>query len=174
MEKEVWRKVVGFEELYEVSNIGRVRRILKDKKRSRRILKPKVHVATGYYVVNLSKNGDQTTHRVHRLVAEAFIFRREKYDQVNHINGNGLDNRVENLEWTDASGNIRHAYKNDLIKSSHKVILLKKGAGGGLYHFVSMAEASRFLGRSKNYITERTKSGKFVADGWEVYVMYRN
>lgn len=116
--EEEWRPVVGFEGLYEVSNLGRVRsldRIVKRVKTGQlfcrgQILKP-LRLATGYSRVDLAKNKKHFHKAIHRLVAEAFIPNPEKKPYVNHINGERSDNRVLNLEWADNSDNQRHRFR---------------------------------------------------------------
>lgn len=66
----------------------------------------------GYHRVELSKDGKQKRYFVHRLVATAYIPNEDNLPQVNHLNGDKLDNRVENLEWCTASRNHKHAYKH--------------------------------------------------------------
>jgi hypothetical protein len=72
----------------------------------------------GYVRYTLCKNGKQKAIVAHRLVAEAFIPNPENKPQVNHINGNKLDNRVENLEWNTAKENMRHAIAAGLIDNT--------------------------------------------------------
>lgn len=69
-----------------------------------------------YYSVNLRLNGVRM-HKISRLVATAFIPNPLNLPQVNHIDGNKLNDHVTNLEWTDESGNMLHAYKMGLNKS---------------------------------------------------------
>lgn len=105
MEQEVWAKINGFEE-YEVSNMGRVRKI--------KYLKPNKSNVGKYSVMSLSKNGKSSGFLLHRLVAEAFIPNPEKKSQVNHKNGNKDDNRASELEWMTRRENIDHAVSNRL------------------------------------------------------------
>lgn len=101
-----WRPVAGYEGLYEVNNLGEVRRLegkvlMKDghiKTVKERILKPSL-AGRGYPYVNLSKYGVSHLVSIHRLVAIAFIPNPDNLPQVNHKNENKTDNRVENLEW---------------------------------------------------------------------------
>ena len=102
--KEIWKPVVGFEEYYEVSSLGNIRR--KNTNRMRRIDK-----AQTYPTVLLSVNDKHKTYRVHRLVAKAFLPPIEGKTHVNHKNGDHYDNRVENLEWVTQKENNLHAYR---------------------------------------------------------------
>ena len=74
----------------------------------------------GYRIVNLSKNNNQKTAKVHRLVLAAFMPSIEGKNYCNHKNGNKLDNRIENLEWVTASENHLHAFRAGLRKISPK------------------------------------------------------
>src|SRR5690625_5266754 len=102
--KEVWKSVVGYEGLYEVSNRGEIRS--KDRQvwngnvyyeKKGRILK-KTKTTTGYWKVELYKNKKRKSKRVHRLVAKAFIPREKGKELINHLDGNPLNNKVNNLE----------------------------------------------------------------------------
>lgn len=120
--KEEWKKVVGFESLYEVSNLGNVRTVSRISKATEgrykgqevglKLFKPTIAQNTGYLKITLTKNRIQTTPLVHRLVAEAFLEKITGKDEVNHKNGNKLDNSVSNLEWVSRKENIQHAVKN--------------------------------------------------------------
>jgi hypothetical protein len=112
MDKEIWKDVKGYNGLYKVSNKGNVISYVKNK--NGKLLKPEI--IRSYYSVALSKNKTMKKHRIHRLVAHAFIDNQFNKPQVNHKNGNKLDNNVDNLEWCTNSENAIHAFKNGLRK----------------------------------------------------------
>lgn len=141
----IWKPVVGFEGLYEVSNTGVVKSLFRTVKSKgskkvvpERILKPRLD-EWGYEGVSLCKNGKQYGKLVHRLVAEAFISPFGG-DQVNHIDGNKLNNRVENLEWCTGSENMKHAYKNGL----HTKVKAVRAVELNMV-FPSISEAARYV-----------------------------
>lgn len=126
---EIWKPVKNFENLYEISNIGR----LKSLPRPRRykdintglyktymtkeyIIKGRIN-DNGYKRTILSKNGTRFYMDIHRLVAEVFIPNPENKPCVNHKNGRKLDNRVNNLEWTTYKENNNHAQNTGLWKT---------------------------------------------------------
>jgi hypothetical protein len=138
---EIWKPVIGFEQLYEVSNLGRVKSL--EKKvfypnskwgkhsngvlRKERILKPN---CKRYCSVTLCDTTNKRYYpNIHTLVAKAFIPNPENKLTVNHKNGIKSDNRVENLEWATHSENINHAIHNGLItfKSGKEHALYKHG-----------------------------------------------
>lgn len=128
MEKEVWENAYGYDGLYTVSNLGRVKtmeRLTYKKDGSPRYIKKekfmKIKVKTkkdGYYAITLRKNSVSKPVVVHRIVAQSFIPNPQNKPFVNHKNGIKTDNRVGNLEWCTKSENERHAY-NYLGKTSH-------------------------------------------------------
>ena len=128
MENEVFKDVLGYEGLYQVSNYGRVKSLERKnifycvlrKEYLERPVKEKIlsfnKNNNGYLQVCLTKNGKYCTRSVHRLVAEAFISNPNNLPQVNHKDGNKENNKVDNLEWCTAKENSRHAIKTGLKK----------------------------------------------------------
>lgn len=108
---ELWRNVVGYEDLYQVSNLGRVKRI----KSGQGAVIGKIlrqGITGGYSFVRLSRETKVSMFYVHRLVAFAFLGQPLTPEhEVNHINSIRNDNRVENLEWVTSSQNKKHAFK---------------------------------------------------------------
>ncbi len=113
LDGEIWEDVEGYEGLYEVSNFGRVKSFAKSRKG--RILTPSFE-KTGYTRVILSKDCDHKKFSIHRLVAMAFVPNPEDKPEVNHIDGNKLNNYFENLEWVTTSENQKHSLKIGIAK----------------------------------------------------------
>jgi hypothetical protein len=114
---EIWKDIKGYEGLYQVSNLGRVRsnyrRVVNHKSGSTRLCAGKLMVAwdngNGYLTVSLSKSGKRKNHYVHRLVASAFIENRGTGKYINHIDFNKYNNNATNLEWCTQRENVEHS-----------------------------------------------------------------
>lgn len=167
---EVWKDVVGYEGIYEVSNVGRVRtkkgktthtdyhgirvwkqRTLKEKNPNGRDVR-----------VSLWKGKKDKSYLVHQLVAKAFIENPNNFKCINHLDGNPRNSNVDNLEWCDHHINNNHAFDNRLIKTGKQVKLINL-SNGKEHYFRSQSKASEFLGRKNDYV-----KGKKYADGYEV------
>ena len=138
---EEWR---SFNDKYEVSNFGKLRNKVTGHTLSQRMDR------YGYMVIGLSSEGKTRTETVHRVVAKTFIPNLGHKKQVNHIDGDKTNNRVENLEWCDASRNIRHrVYElgvNPLIQTK-QILCVENGKV-----FPSVREAARWAGVPHNGI----------------------
>ncbi len=121
--EEKWRPVVGYEGLYEVSNLGRVKSLDRDIEVQHkgepvklRHFKGKIlkqgRRQDGYADVSLSRQGVTTLHCVHRLIAQAWIPNPDNLDCVNHKDLDKTNNSLDNLEWVSTSDNMRHASAN--------------------------------------------------------------
>lgn len=121
--KEIWKPVKGYEGLYEISSLGRLRSLPKQCGLSPRRMKMKKPVVDkyGYLRVSLFKNGIAKNKQIHRLVAEAFIANIKGYDQVNHKDEDKQNNTVSNLEWCNTYYNSNYGSRNSVISAKMKV-----------------------------------------------------
>ena len=102
---EEWRDIQGYEGLYMVSNLGRVKSLNYHRTGKERIMKPSDN-GHGYLFVVLCKDGKDKNCRINRLVAQAFLPNPDNLPEVNHKDENKYNNCVENLEWCDRSYNV--------------------------------------------------------------------
>ena len=118
MTEEIWKDVVGYEGLYQVSNIGNVRSLDKYDSGKKfwpgRVMKLIVD-KDGYLIVGLRKDRKSKLHKVHRLVAAAFIENPHNFPEVNHIDENKQNNYMENLEWCTTRYNVTYGHRLDCI-----------------------------------------------------------
>lgn len=152
---EIWKEINGFEGIYEVSNLGNVRsldRLVWNKannvfqKTKGKLLKLDLCNKL-YKQINLSNLEKSKKFLVHRLVALTFIPNPENKPQVNHINENKVDNRVENLEWVTSKENINYGNRNYLtsLKTGRMLIMKdKNGVELKRYRCASDAEKDGF------------------------------
>jgi len=112
---EIWKDIVGYEGMYQVSNLGRVKSLNYNRSYKEKILKNTIS-NTGYFIICLIKFKLLKNFLVHRLVAKAFINNKENKPQVNHIDGCKTNNNILNLEWSTAKENTQHAFKTGLNK----------------------------------------------------------
>lgn len=167
MENEVWKDIVGYEGLYQVSNLGRVkslkRKVYAGRNRMRwqyeRILSNNKTNGNGYIVVSLNKESKSKNKYVHRLVAEAFLENPNNYKYINHKDQNTFNNNANNLEFCTAQYNSTYRdahikrglkHRNNLVNSK-KVYQLDENENI-IKEFPSMAEANRQLGTNHTSI----------------------
>lgn len=151
---EKWLKVKGYEERYEISDMGRIRRLSDGG-----LMRPAIN-QNGYQHVVLSKNGKTKDFRVHRLVATHFIENKAGKRDVNHKNGIKTDNRAANLEWLTHSENELHKIytlgtPSKLLGACRPVKCLNTGV---VYR--SISEAKRELNLPKSTHIQEVCAGK--------------
>ena len=121
---EVWKDIKGYEGLYQVSNLGRVKSLNYNNTNKEKILKSET--LRGYIRYHLFKKNKGKHYFLHRLVAEAFIPNPNNYPIINHIDGNPLNNNIDNLEWCTYKYNAEHALKTGLVNMYSFVMKDKK------------------------------------------------
>jgi len=119
MKPIAWKPIRGYEGLYEISDKGQVKSLIgwngKRYINREKILKP-TKTTTGYWKIELVKNKNRKSKKIHRLIAIAFIPNPEKKPNINHIDGNPLNNSLENIEWCTQKENVDHALRIGLRK----------------------------------------------------------
>ena len=117
-ENEIWKDIKGYEGLYQVSNLGRVKRIVGKGCKQERFLKPSKNNG-GYLKVSLSKNGEIKKPYLHRLVMETYCPVEDMENlQVNHKSEIKTDNSLNNLEWCDAKYNANYGTRNERVAAA--------------------------------------------------------
>lgn len=164
--EEIWVDIKGYEGIYQVSNLGRVKNVQRNKIR-------KLNSVNGYYQITLSKNGVKKNRMVHRLVLENFCpVENMENLQVNHIDENGFNNCLTNLEWLTAKENVnygtgiaRRAYTQKIHNSRAKPIQnMETGE-----EYISIRECSRITGIDKASLARVLNGTQHTAGGyhWE-------
>lgn len=112
---EIWKDIKGYEGYYQVSNMGRIKSVARERKTKggglyqiKESIKKQELSKRGYLRTLLSKNKNMKHFQIHRLVAQAFVSNPYNKPEVNHINEDKTDNRVENLEWMTRTENQNH------------------------------------------------------------------
>ena len=160
---EFWKPIKGYEGLYEVSSFGNVKSLSRNIKitnrwghdtiRLSKEKTPKKQTSNnGYLRVFLSKDNIIKPYSAHRLVAIAFIDNPENKPQVNHKDGNKLNNSIDNLEWNTQSENIKHAFKTGLLK-------VDSGSNDSQSKKVYMYTVSNYLVKTFGSLCEADRNG---------------
>ncbi len=134
-EEEVWKPIKNYENLYEISNTGRVRSLSRKvfvtnrygakstrMTKSKELKKKYVGI---YYGFDLCKNGKKKSHTLHKLLAEVFIPNPNNYKYINHKDENKLNNSLDNLEWCTAKYNCNYGVRNEKISKTLKERFLR-------------------------------------------------
>lgn len=145
---EEWKPIQDYEELYEVSNYGRVRSLVDTHRNIRK--EPKIlktgKNGKGYLHVTLWKKGKSKTFKLHRLVTNAFIPNPQNLPQINHKDEDKTNNHVENLEWCTASYNNSYGTRIERVAEKCSKPVISTDKNGVEEYFPSVAEAERRYG----------------------------
>lgn len=183
---EIWKDIIGYEGLYKVSNLGRIKslyRVVPHKSKGSKTIPEsikKLNVGTNnYYIVMLNKNGEKITKTVHRLVAIAFLSNPENKKEVNHKDGNKLNNNIYNLEWNTVSENRFHAFRTGLQHASMRLLGMKGKlcmnskpviqilGNGDIIKFASATTAQEEIGVSRRGISQCARGLQDLAGGYK-------
>jgi|JI10StandDraft_1071094.scaffolds.fasta_scaffold136380_5 hypothetical protein len=149
LEKEEWKDILGYEGIYQVSNLGRIRSLDRYVAHSRcgalyikgKFLNPTYAKRVGYSTAFINEFGIKKSSCIHRVVAETFIKNPNNFEFVKHIDGNKRNNRVTNLEWFSMIESIVETYKKvkktsefngihfDKQKNKYIVVIKRKWIG---------------------------------------------
>lgn len=143
--KEVWKPIKGYEKLYLISNNGRVKSLRKN------IIRKTNTDGSGYLKVELYNKSFKTL-KIHRLVAEAFVPNPLNKNEVNHKDGNILNNNYQNLEWVTSKENSIHriyVLKKNYLNPCKPILCVELNK-----KFPSIGEASRFINCKSSSISE--------------------
>lgn len=158
---EVWKDIPEYENLYQVSNLGRVRSLDRtvynnggEELRKGTILKGgKTSRNSKYHYVGLSKDGKVTNKYVHRLVAEAFIPNHENKPTVDHVNRDTSNNTLVNLRWATYDEQVTN--RNNKNIQNRKAINIEYN--GNVIRFNSQTECAKYFNITKNRVNELFK-----------------
>ena len=185
---EIWKPVMGYEGLYECSNLGNIRSLWFGKEKTMKLRTDR----DGYLLVNFHKGKKQTTYKVHRLVAEAFIPNPENKPEIDHINTDKTDNTVwlnedgsvnydkTNLRWATKFENMNNPVttnrmstaKKNQEKGNHQTPIIQYDLNGNfIKQYPTIKEASMETGTYKKSISS-CASGRYKTAGgfkWKYY-----
>ena len=139
LNNEIWKDISNLP--YQISNLGTIRRHpnAKYQHKGKTHVKPYIN-NKGYLCVNLYKDSKVHKFQVHRLLAIHFIPNPKNLNEVNHIDGNPLNNSLNNLEWCTHSENIKHAWDNNLFPTNPANASVKRKNSTSKYKGVSWAK----------------------------------
>lgn len=177
---EIWKDVVGYEGYYQISSFGKVKRVSRIGCFGNLIKEHPIAVYEGerYMLVTLNKLGKKRPNLLHRVIAQAFIPNPDNLPEVNHKDGNRLNNSIENLEWCTSSENQLHAYKIGLqinpwigkkgIKHPCSKPVVKLSIDGKeIERFDSVRDAARSVKADESYLSHCCRNKNRKAGGFK-------
>jgi hypothetical protein len=168
---EIWKKVKGYERLYEISSYGRIRSIdkivnnqFKHYFKKGKMLSPRSG-KLNYLGIILSNDGIKKRYYIHRLVAENFLIKNNENEVVNHKDFNTKNNNVNNLEWCTQKQNIKHSSKyGRMINPPSQIPKKIKSNFGIVYN--SLKEAGELLNINSSSICNQLKGRRSSVKGY--------
>ena len=118
---ERWKDRPDYEGLYQVSNLGNIKSLIKNK-----ILKPYINKKNGYSYIGLHKNKKIKVIRIHRLVAIVFMPNPNNFPVINHKNKIRTDNNIDNLEWCSQKYNVTYSLAKKILQYDLNNVFLKE------------------------------------------------
>lgn len=171
--REIWKDIQGYEQLYQISNFGNVKRLHTEKKqgtgnyeRMEKILSQRLN-NKGYLIVDLYKNNKRKQLLVHRLVAIAFLHNPNNFPCVNHKDENPQNNHSDNLEWCSQKYNMNYGTCPYRIgRANSKMIAQFDKRGNFIKKYSSIIEAERQTNISNGTICDVLKGRRKTAGGY--------
>lgn len=161
--EEIWKSVKDFENLYEISNLGRIKSLYFNKEK---ILKPRLTL-DNYYQIDLCKNKKIYKKYIHRLVAEAFIPNPNNLPIINHIDENSKNNVISNLEWCDSKYNNNYGNCKNKISEANSIKINQYDLNGNFVkQWLGINNISRCLKINKGNICMCCKGKRNNAGGY--------
>jgi hypothetical protein len=172
---EVWKDIPDYEDIYQVSNKGRIKslaRIVGNCKRKDKIIIPKDN-GTGYYKVNLYKNGKHKNYYVHKLVASVFINNESNKPCINHKDYNRKNNNVENLEWVTYKENNNYSCCSEhaALKNSLRVLVVDLD-NNPIKMFASIHQCGRYFNVDASHISGIIHNNYIFCKQYKLYSAY--
>lgn len=158
---EIWEKIIDYP--YEISNHGNIRRNpdAPYKHKNKEYVKPYIN-NKGYSCVHFYKNSKMYSFLIHRLIAIAFIPNTNNLPDINHIDGNKLNNDVSNLEWCTHQQNMQHAWDNNLHSNRHACASVKRKRSTSKYIGVSWSEQRKRWCVYVGFNGKHYSAGRFI------------
>lgn len=174
LDGEIFKPIIGYENIYKISNYGRVVSLTKENCYQEKL--KSFELCKGYPRVSLWNNGKGKHFFIHRLVAEAFIPNPDNKPHINHINGIKTDYSINNLEWCTPKENIEHSIRTGLAgtNSHRKHKTNKSGYIGVCFHKSTKKWRTRLLVNgiriSIGYYTDVVDAAKAYDEALDKYL----
>lgn len=171
MENEIWKDIKDYEGLYQVSNLGNIKRVQRKRYDRNQLLEEKIIKVIfpknkWYPYFSLCKNGVAKNHYLHRVLAIAFIPNPNNYPCINHIDGNKQNNNLNNLEWCSFSHNNKEAHKLKLNRGTAKTTLQFDKQGNFIKEWFSTRQAEKQLNIANGNVSACCIGNKKSAGGY--------